>query len=53
MSMVSWFYRFGGVNGFMVSKGLWCQGFHGFIGLVVSMVSWFQRVCGVKGFMVS
>ena len=53
VSMVSWFYRFGGVNGFMVSKGLWCQGFHGFIGFVVSMVSWFQRVCGVKGFMVS
>ena len=39
MSMVSWFHRFRGVNGF--------------IGFVVSIVSWFHRFRGVKGFMVS
>ena len=38
MSMVSWFGRFRGVNGFMVS---W-----------LSMVLWFYRFLGVKGFMV-
>ena len=43
MSMVSWFHRFRGVNGFM----------HGFIGFVVSIVSWFHRFRGVNGFMVS
>ena len=36
MSVVSWFYRFRGVNGFMVS---WCQWFHGFLGFMVLMVS--------------
>ena len=50
MSMVSWFHRFRGVNGFMV---LWCQWFHGFISFVVSMVSWFHRFRGVNGFIVS
>ena len=52
MSMVSWFhkfrgvsgfmvsfYRFCGVNGFMVSSVSWCQRLHGFLGFVVSMVS--------------
>ena len=47
MSMVSWFHRFCGVNGFigfvvsMVSwfHVSWCQWFHGVIGFVVSMVS--------------
>ena len=39
MSMVSWFHRFRGVNGFM--------------GFVVSMVSWFPRFGGVIGFIVS
>ena len=34
--MVSWFHRFGGVNGFMVSYVSWCQWFHGFIGFMVS-----------------
>ena len=57
MSMVSWFHRFRGVDGFIFS----CV--FGFIGFVVSMfswfhrfrgvkVSWFHRVHGVKGFMV-
>ena len=40
MSMVSWFHRFRGVNGFTV---LWCQWFHGFV----------LKVRGVNGFMVS
>ena len=53
MSMVSWFLRFRGVNGFMVSEVSWCQWFHVFIGFVVSMVSWFHRFGGVYGFMVS
>ena len=35
MSRVSWFHRFRGVKGFMISKGSWCQGFHGFIGFDV------------------
>ena len=39
VSMVSWFHRFPGVNGF--------------IGFVVSMVSWFHRFRGVNSFMVS
>ena len=39
MSMVSWFRRFPGVNGFMC--------------FVVSRVSLFHRFCGVYGFMVS
>ena len=39
MSMVSWFHRFRGVNGF--------------IGFVVSMVSCFHRFRGFNGFMVS
>ena len=39
MSMVSWFHRFRGVNGFM--------------GFLVSMVSWLLRFRGVSGFMVS
>ena len=38
MSMVSWFLRFRGVNGFL--------------GFVVSMVLWFHRFLDVKGFMV-
>ena len=37
--MESWFHRFPGVNGFMVSCVSWCQWIHGFIGFVVSMVS--------------
>ena len=47
MSMVSWFHRFLGVKGFIVS----CV--FGFIGFVVSMFSWFHRFRGVKGLMVS
>jgi len=47
--MESWFPRFRGVNGFMVSEVSRCQWFHGF---VVSMVSWFHRFHGVDGFMV-
>ena len=47
MSMVSWFHRFRGVNGFMVSLGSWLHGF------IVSCVSWFHRFRGVNGFMVS
>ena len=39
MSMVSWFHRFRGVNGF--------------IGFVVSRVSWFHRFRGANGFIVS
>ena len=53
MSRVSWFHRFGGVNGFMVSKVWWCQLFHGFMGFVLSIVSWFARFGGVNGFVVS
>ena len=41
MSMVSWFHKFRGVNGFI-----------GFVGVVVSMVSWFRRFRGVNGFIV-
>ena len=48
--MVSWFHRFPGVNGFMVSKVSWGQEFHGF---VVSVVSCFHRFRGVNGLMVS
>ena len=46
MSMVSWFKRFRGVNGFVVSQVLCCPGFHGFIGFLVSVVSWFHRFRG-------
>ena len=48
MSMVSWFHRLSGVNGFMNLKVSWCQEFQGF---VVSVVSWFHRFRGVNGFM--
>ena len=47
MSMVSWFYRFRGLDGFMVS----CV--FGFIGFVVSMFLRFHRFRGVKGLIVS
>ena len=47
MSMVSWFHRFRGVNGFMVSCVSCCQWIHGFIGL------WCQWFCGFIGFVVS
>ena len=53
VSMVSWFHRFRGVNGFLISYVSFCQWFHGFIAFVVSMVSWFHRFRGVNGFMVS
>ena len=64
MSMVSWFYRFLGVKGFVVLKVSWCQWFvvlkvswcqwfRGFMGFVVSMVSWFHRFRGVNSFTVS
>ena len=49
MSMVSWFLRFHGVNGFIVSR----VSFFFFIGFVVSMVSWFYRFHGVNSFIVS
>ena len=39
MSMVSWFHRFCGVNGFIVSCVSGCQWFHGFIGFLVLRVS--------------
>ena len=51
--MVSWFHRFRGVNGFMVSWVSWCQWFHGFIGFMVSQVSWCQWFHGFMGFLVS
>ena len=51
--MESWFHRFPGVNGFIVSCVSWCQWLHGFIGFVVSMVLWFHTFRGVNGFMVS
>ena len=47
VSMVSWFHRFRGVDGFIFSCVV------GFIGFVVSMFSWFHRFRGVKGLMVS
>ena len=47
MSLVSWFYRFRGVDGFMVSC-VFCL-----IGFVVSMFSRFHRFRGVKGLIVS
>ena len=53
MSMVSWFHRFPGVNGFMVSCVSWCQWIHDFIGFVVLIGSWFHRFRGVNGFVVS
>ena len=53
MSFVSWFHRFGGFKGFMVSQVSLCQGLHTCIGLVVSRVSRFHRFRGVYGFMVS
>ena len=57
VSRVSWFYRFRGVNSFMVSYVSCCQGFHcvfrDFIGFGVSMVLWFYRFRGVNGFIVS
>ena len=52
MSMVSWFDRVCGVNGFMVLLVSWCQGFHSFMCFGVFMVLWFHRFRGVKGFMV-
>ena len=36
MSMVSWFRRFPGVNGFMVSWVSWFHGFRGVNGFMVS-----------------
>ena len=56
MSMVSWFLRFRGVNGFMcfvVSMDTWFHRFRGVIGLMVSYVSWCQWFRGVNSFMVS
>ena len=47
VSIVSWFHRFRGVNGFMVYR------FGSFIGFVVSMFSWFHRFRGFTGFVVS
>ena len=47
MSMTSWFHRFRGVDGFIVS----CV--FGFIGSVMSMFSWFHRFRGVNDFVVS
>ena len=47
MSRVSSFYRFRGVNGFIVSCVSW---FHRIRG---AMVSWFHRVRGVNGFIFS
>ena len=43
VSIVSWFHRFPGVNGFINSWVSWCQWFHDFIGFVVLIVSWFHR----------
>ena len=50
---MSWFHRFRGVSGVMVSYVSWCQWGYGFIGFVVSMFSWFHRFRGVSGSMVS
>ena len=36
MSMVSWFHRFRGVNGFVVSMVSWCHRFRGVNGFIVS-----------------
>ena len=49
--MVSWFHRFRGVKGLVVSWVSRCQRFGGFIGFTVSKVPWFHRLRGVKGFM--
>ena len=43
----SWFHRFRGVNGFIVSCVSWFHTFHGV------KVSWFHRFRGVNSFMVS
>ena len=40
--MISWFHKFRGVNGFIVSWVSWCKWFHGL-----------HRFPGVNGFMVS
>ena len=57
VSRVSWFYRFRGVNSFMVLYVSCCQGFHcvfrDFIGFGVSMVLWFRLVRGFIRFLVS
>ena len=45
--MNTWFQRFRGVNGLVVSMVSRCQWFR------VSIVSWFHRLRGVNGFMVS
>ena len=47
VSIVSWFLRFRGVNGFMFHR---FPDVHGFM---VSWVSWFHGFRGVNGFMVS
>ena len=36
MSIVSWFHRFRGVNGFMVSWVSWFHGFRGVNGFMIS-----------------
>ena len=51
--MELWFYRFRGIDGFIVSCVLWFHRFRGVNGLMVSCVSWFHRFHGVNGFMMS
>ena len=61
MSMVSWFHRFPGVNGFVclvASMDTWFRRFRGVNCFMVSCVSWFHRFCGLLfhgfiGFVVS
>ena len=53
MSVVSWFPRFRGFNGFIVSCVSWFHRFRGVNGFMVSYVSRFHRFRDVNGFMVS
>ena len=48
--MISWFHRFHGVNGFIVSRVSWFYRFRYVNGFLVSQ---FHRFRGVNGFMVS
>ena len=51
--MESWFHRFPGVNGFIVSCVSSFHRFRGVNGFIFSCVLWFHRFRGVNGFMVS
>ena len=49
----SWFHKFRGVSGFIVSCVSWFHRFRGVNGFIVSWVSWCQWFHGFIGFLVS